>query len=166
MQIAGYCGARKGLRPRNCFNGLEECAMRRVERQVAIRDLMSGSGVRFRHQRRSGVAVDMTSTVCFSHSAGFSPVDPNFLGKRCAGHRLRPSSPDIAAVRGAIRHHAGLSVDYCGAIPRLRWPVTRKPKVFRPSWSPAATFRLIVTESNSSGASGEITKADEECIET
>ena len=139
--------------------------MRRVERQVAIRDLMSGSGVRFGTSGARGGVVDMTSTVCFSYTAAFLQSIRTSSGNVALAIDLRPSSPDIAAACAAAIRHAGLSVDYCGAIPTPALACYSQAKGIPAIMVTGSHIPFDRNGIKFYGASGEITKADEECIE-
>jgi phosphomannomutase len=83
-----------------------------------IQTLMDSSGVRFGTSGARGLVVDMTDAVCFAYTAAFLQVIAMPAGSRVAlGIDLRPSSPAIAAACAAAIRHAGLEVDYCGALP-------------------------------------------------
>ena len=91
--------------------------MKNNERQVAIGELMETSGVRFGTSGARGLAVDMTPEVCFAYSTAFLQAISVTSGRVALAIDLRPSSPGIAAACAAAIRHAGLEVDYCGAIP-------------------------------------------------
>ena len=87
------------------------------ERQVAIGELMETSGVRFGTSGARGLAVDMTPEVCFAYATAFLQAISATSGCVALAIDLRPSSPGIAAACAAAIRHAGLEVDYCGAVP-------------------------------------------------
>ena len=139
--------------------------MRRVERQMAIRDLMSASGVRFGTSGARGLVADMTSTVCFSYTAAFLQAIGASSGSVGLAIDLRPSSPDIAAACVASIRHAGLSVDYCGAIPTPALACYAQAKGIPAIMVTGSHIPFDRNGIKFYGASGEITKADEERIE-
>lgn len=125
---------------------------------------MDTSGVRFGTSGARGQVVDITSEVSFAYTTAFLNVISASSGRVALAMDLRPSSPDIAAACAAAIQHAGLDVDFCGAIP-----------------TPALAYRaqshglpaIMVTGSHIPfdrngikfyGMTGEITKADEATI--
>lgn len=85
---------------------------------LKIQNLMDSSGVRFGTSGARGLVADMSDAVCFAYTSAFLQVIAAPAGGRVAlGIDLRPSSPDIAAACAAAIRHAGLEVDYCGALP-------------------------------------------------
>lgn len=91
--------------------------MKSTERQIVVRDLMNSSGVRFGTSGARGLAVDMTSEVCFAYTAAFLKAIAVSSGRVALAMDLRPSSPGIAVACAAAIEQAGLAVDFCGAIP-------------------------------------------------
>jgi phosphomannomutase len=91
--------------------------MKQSERPVAIQDLMAASGVRFGTSGVRGRVVDMNSEVCFAYTAAFLKAISATSGSIALAMDLRLSSPEIAAACAAAIRHAGLSVDFYGAIP-------------------------------------------------
>ncbi len=131
------------------------------QRMIAIRDLMESSGVRFGTSGARGLAADMTSEVCFAYASAFLQAVSATAGTVALAIDLRPSSPDIAAACAAAIRHAGLAVDYCGAIPTpaLAWYAQTKgvPAIM-------VTGSHIPFDRNGIKfyrTSGEITKTDE-----
>lgn len=131
------------------------------EKQVTIQSLMDTSGVRFGTSGARGLVADMSDEVCFAYASAFLGAVSAKKGRIALAIDLRPSSPRIVAACAAAIEHAGLSVDFCGAIP-----------------TPALAFHaqkqdipaIMVTGSHIPfdrngikfySASGEITKADE-----
>jgi len=106
-----------GLRLLNNKKLREITLVKHNERQVAIGDLMETSGVRFGTSGARGLAVDMTSDVCFAYASAFLQAISVTSGSVALAIDLRPSSPGIAAACAAAIRHAGLEVDYCGAVP-------------------------------------------------
>ncbi|MFZ4538996.1 phosphomannomutase [Propionivibrio sp.] len=91
--------------------------MKQSNRQIAIQALMDASGVRFGTSGARGLVADMTSEVCFAYTTAFLQAISATSGRVALALDLRPSSPQIAAACAAAIEQAGLSVDYCGAIP-------------------------------------------------
>lgn len=91
--------------------------MKSTEQQIAIQDLMDSSGVRFGTSGARGLVSDMTSEVCFAYTSAFLKAIAADSGDVALAMDLRPSSPQIAAACAAAIEHAGLKVDFCGAIP-------------------------------------------------
>jgi phosphomannomutase len=82
-----------------------------------IQSLMDTSGVRFGTSGARGLVTDMTDEVCFAYTTAFIKTLPTTTNRVALAIDLRPSSPTIAAACAAAIRSAGLSVDYCGAIP-------------------------------------------------
>lgn len=128
-------------------------------------EIMAASGVGFGTSGARGLVAEMGDAVCIAYALAFLRAISAEAGGRVAlGMDLRPSSPRIAGACAAAIRHAGLEVDFCGAIP-----------------TPALAFyaqeqgipAIMVTGSHipfdRNGikfyrASGEITKADEAAI--
>ena len=91
--------------------------MKNNERQVAIGELMVTSGVRFGTSGARGLVADLTDEVCFAYASAFLQAISVTSGSVALAIDLRPSSVGIAAACAAAIRHAGLAVDYCGAIP-------------------------------------------------
>ncbi len=88
-------------------------------KKVKIRDVMDSSGVTFGTSGARGLVSNMTDEVCAAYAAAFlAVVRLSFTVERVAlGMDLRPSSPRIAAACATALHHAGILVEYCGALP-------------------------------------------------
>lgn len=80
---------------------------------------MQESGVAFGTSGTRGLVVQMTDEVCDAYATAFlTVVGRSFRFERVAlGMDLRPSSLGIAAACAKAIHSAGLSVDFCGALP-------------------------------------------------
>jgi len=89
----------------------------RTEHHIAIQCFMDASGVRFGTSGARGLVADMSSEVCFAYTSAFLKVISATFGRVALAIDLRPSSPQIASACAAAIEHAGLGVDYCGAIP-------------------------------------------------
>ena len=138
--------------------------MNHSERPLAIHEIMNSSGVRFGTSGARGLVADMSNEVCFAYTSAFLKAISIKSGRIALGMDLRPSSPEIAAACAAAIEAAGLTVDFCGAIP-----------------TPALAYHaqthglpaIMVTGSHIPfdrngvkfyGMAGEITKADEAAI--
>ena len=78
---------------------------------------MNTSGVRFGTSGARGLVSDMSDEVCFAYTTAFLNAVAAESGSVALATDLRPSSPRIAAACAAAIQHAGLNVDFCGAIP-------------------------------------------------
>lgn len=86
--------------------------------KTSIQHLMQTSGAGFGTSGVRGLVTQMTDEICFAYTLAFLQsinVKPN--SRVALAVDLRPSSPTIAAACAAAIQHAGLQVDYCGAIP-------------------------------------------------
>jgi phosphomannomutase len=82
------------------------------------KDVMAASGVGFGTSGARGLVADMTNEVCFAYTLAFLHAIAATPGSRVAlGMDLRPSSPRMAGACAAAVRHAGLTPDFCGAIP-------------------------------------------------
>ena len=134
------------------------------ENLVNIQNMMDTSGVRFGTSGARGLVADMSDEVCFAYASAFLSAVSATSGSVVLAMDLRPSSPRIVAACAAAIQHAGLKVDFCGAIP-----------------TPALAFyaqthglpAIMITGSHIPfdrngikfySADGEITKADEASI--
>lgn len=82
------------------------------------RAVMAASGVGFGTSGARGRVEDLTDAVCFAFALAFlQAVGARPGGRVALGLDLRPSSPAMAAACAAAIRHAGLAVDFCGAIP-------------------------------------------------
>jgi len=101
-----YANAKDGLNMKPATTG------------CSVRQMMEFSGVRFGTSGARGLVADMSPEVCVAYTLAFLRVVCAVPGSRVAlGIDLRPSSPAIAAACVAAIRHAGLDVDYCGALP-------------------------------------------------
>lgn len=91
--------------------------MKSSERSIAIPHLMTVCGVRFGTSGLRGLVVELTDEVCCAYTAAFLQAISASTGRVALAIDLRPSSPRIAAACAAAIEHAGLDVDFCGAIP-------------------------------------------------
>ena len=90
--------------------------MKPSKHSVVVQALMDTSGVRFGTSGARGLVADMTDEVCFAYASAFLSAISATNGSVALAMDLRPSSPRIAAACAAAIQHAGLSVDFCGAI--------------------------------------------------
>lgn len=86
---------------------------------IKIQELMQKSGVAFGTSGTRGLVVQMTDEICAAYVTAFlTVVGRSFRFERVAlGIDLRPSSLGIAAACAKAIRSAGLSVDFCGALP-------------------------------------------------
>lgn len=134
------------------------------EQKLAIQSLMDESGVRFGTSGARGLVADLTDQVSFAYTSAFLQAISAHSGHVALAIDLRPSSPRIAAACAAAIRHAGLEVDYCGAIPTpalaYHAQTLRRPGIM-------VTGSHIPFDRNGIkfyGIGGEITKADEAAI--
>jgi len=86
--------------------------------KISIQQVMQNSGVQFGTSGARGLVLSMTDEVCFAYTLAFLQAIQAKKGQHIAlATDLRPSSPTIAAAVAAAIQHAGLQVDFCGAIP-------------------------------------------------
>jgi phosphomannomutase len=136
-----------------------------IEKKVAVHDLMNASGARFGTSGVRGLVAAMTDEICFAYTLAFLQVVDAKPGSHVAlAMDLRPSSPNIAAACAAAIQHAGLHVDFCGAIstPALAYYSQQKEMI-----GIMITGSHIPFDRNGIkfyGCAGEITKADEQSI--
>ena len=138
--------------------------MKQPERTTAIRDVMNDSGVRFGTSGARGLVEDMTGSVCFAYAAAFLQAIGTTGGRVALAIDLRPSSPDIAAACAAAIRHAGLVVDYCGAIPTPALACYAQAQGIPAIMVTGSHIPFDRNGIKFYGKSGEITKADEERI--
>ncbi len=86
---------------------------------LKIREMMDNSGVSFGTSGARGLVSAMTDEVCAAYATAFlSVMRKTFTVERVAiGMDLRPSSPQIAAACVQALTDAGVTVDFCGALP-------------------------------------------------
>lgn len=86
--------------------------------KISIQQVMQTSSVQFGTSGARGLVEAMSDEVCFAYTLAFLQAIHVQKGERIAlATDLRPSSPVIASAIAAAIQHAGLQVDYCGAIP-------------------------------------------------
>ena len=86
-------------------------------KELAIATLMDSSGVRFGTSGARGLVADISDEVAFAYTCAFLQAIGAGSDRVALAIDLRPSSPRIAAACAAAIAHAGLVVDYCGALP-------------------------------------------------
>lgn len=133
-------------------------------RKIVISELMETSGVRFGTSGARGLAVDMTREVCFAYTSAFLQAISAISGSVALAIDLRPSSPDIAAACAAAIRHAGLEVDYCGAIPTPALAYYAQVKGIPAIMVTGSHIPFDRNGIKFYRISGEITKADENHI--
>lgn len=86
---------------------------------IKLQELMQQSGVAFGTSGARGLVTQMTDEVCEAYTTAFlEAVGRSFRFERVAlGMDLRPSSLGIAAACANAIRSAGLSIDFCGALP-------------------------------------------------
>lgn len=122
---------------------------------------MDSSGVRFGTSGARGLVADMSDEVCFAYTTAFLETIRADSGRIALAIDLRPSSPGLAAACAAAIRHAGLDVDYCGAIPT---PALAFYSRLQSRPAIMVTGSHIPFDRNGIkfyGRSGEITKEDE-----
>ncbi len=129
---------------------------------ILIQHLMQTSGVQFGTSGARGLVTSLTEEVSFAYTLAFLQAIGVKKGECVAlAIDLRPSSPTIAASIAAAIQHAGMRVDFCGAIatPALAFYAQQQ-----------GIAGLVVTGSHIPfdrngikfySATGEITKQDE-----
>lgn len=131
-----------------------------------IEDLMCRSGVLFGTSGARGMAADMSDEVCYAYAAAFLQSVASAADKVVLGHDLRPSSPRIAAACAAAIQQSGRQLVFAGALP------TPALALYAAQLGAPA---IVVTGSHipfdRNGikfyrAEGEISKADEQAIQT
>lgn len=131
---------------------------------LKIQEMMDRSGVRFGTSGARGLVADMDDEVCFAYTLAFLQAIQAKQGPIALAIDLRPSSPHIAAACAAAIRHAGLTVDYCGAIPTpalAYYAQTRQIPCIMVTGSHIPFDRNGI---KFYAAGGEITKADEAAI--
>lgn len=135
-----------------------------MHRSAIIQDLMDSSGVRFGTSGIRGLVSELTDELCFAYVSAFLQTLGLSSGNVALAVDLRPSSPTIAGACVAAIRHAGLDVEYCGAIPTpalAHYAAT----LGRPAIMVSGSH--IPFERNGLkfyGREGEISKSDEEAI--
>jgi len=138
--------------------------MKQSEQQISIQSLMDSSGVRFGTSGARGLVADMTDEVCFAYAAAFLKAISATGGRVALATDLRPSSPQIAAACAAAIEHAGLTVDYCGAIPTPALAYYAQAQGLPGIMVTGSHIPFDRNGIKFYGAVGEITKADEASI--
>ena len=128
---------------------------------IAIQDLMDISGVRFGTSGARGQVVDMTNEVSFAYTLAFLKAISAVSGRVALAIDLRPSSPDIAAACAAAIRHAGLEVDFCGAIPTPTLAYYAQTQGLPAIMVTGSHIPFDRNGIKFYGLTGEITKADE-----
>lgn len=138
--------------------------MKTDKKKISISDLLETSGVRFGTSGARGLVADMTSEVCFAYASAFLQATSVSSGSVALAIDLRPSSLAIAAACAAAIRHAGLSVDYCGAIPTPTLAYYAQVKGISAIMVTGSHIPFDRNGIKFYGTSGEITKVDEENI--
>jgi len=137
--------------------------------KTSIHDLVAHTGVRFGTSGVRGLVSEMNNQVCYGYaraflqavSAGSEPPHAVILG-----HDLRPSSPRIAAACARAFADAGVAVVYAGAL-----PTPALAYYAQQHQAPAVMITGSHIPFDRNGikfyrAEGEITKADEQAIQS
>ena len=122
---------------------------------------MESSGVRFGTSGARGLVADMNSEVCFAYTSAFLKAISVVSGRVALAIDLRPSSPEIAAACAAAIRYAGLSVDYCGAIPTPALAAYAEAKGIPGIMVTGSHIPFDRNGIKFYAATGEITKTDE-----
>jgi phosphomannomutase len=133
-------------------------------RKTKIQTLMESSGVRFGTSGARGLVADMTDEVCFAYTTAFIQTLPATTQRVALAIDLRPSSPALAAACAAAIKHAGLGVDYCGAIPTPALAFYAQEKGVPGVMVTGSHIPFDRNGIKFYGVHGEITKADEASI--
>lgn len=135
--------------------------MHTVGHPIEIQELMNSSGVRFGTSGARGLVEDMSDDVCYAYTTAFLKAVSADTGHVALAIDLRPSSRRIAAACAAAIEAAGLSVDWCGAIPTpalAYYAQTRREPAIMVTGSHIPFDRNGIKFYS---VTGEITKADE-----
>lgn len=131
------------------------------ERRIPIHYLMNTSGVRFGTSGARGRVADMSGEVCFAYTSAFLQAISATTGKVALGIDLRPSSPEIASACAAAVLHAGLSVDFCGALPTPALALYAQKEGFPAIMVTGSHIPFDRNGIKFYGTAGEISKNDE-----
>ena len=122
---------------------------------------MESSGVRFGTSGARGLVADMSSEVCFSYTIAFLKAVSAVSGRVALAIDLRPSSQEIASACHAAVRYAGLSIDYCGAIPTPALAAYAKSQGVPAIMVTGSHIPFDRNGIKFYGPEGEITKAEE-----
>lgn len=125
---------------------------------------MDTSGVRFGTSGARGRVVDLSSEVSYAYTAAFLSAISATSGRVAVGMDLRPSSPQIASACAAAIQHAGLEVDFCGAIPTPALAYYAQAQGLPAIMITGSHIPFDRNGIKFYGMAGEITKADEASI--
>jgi len=138
--------------------------MNHSQKRLAIKELMDASGIRFGTSGVRGPVGEMSSTLCFAYTSAFLSAVSATSGAVALAIDLRPSSPEIAAACAAAIAHTGLEVDYCGAIPTPALALYAQSKGVPGIMVTGSHIPFDRNGIKFYSPTGEITKADENCI--
>src|ERR1035437_410135 len=136
-------------------------SMKPSDTTIGIQELMDTSGVRFGTSGARGLVADMNSEVSFAYTTAFLQAISAKSGRVALAIDLRPSSPEIAAACAAAIEHAGLTVDFCGAIPTPALAFYAKTQGLPAIMVTGSHIPFDRNGIKFYGTAGEITKADE-----
>jgi len=91
--------------------------MTEMSRTIAIEEIQHARAVKFGTSGARGLVVDMSDDVCFAYASAFLGAIEASAGSVAVAMDLRPSSPLIASACAAAIQDAGMTVDFCGAVP-------------------------------------------------
>ncbi|MGB2833331.1 MAG: phosphomannomutase [Methylotenera sp.] len=129
---------------------------------ISIQNLMQSSGVCFGTSGVRGLVTEITDEIGFAYTSAFLQVAKVKAGSRVAlAIDLRPSSPTIAAACAAAIQHAGLQVDFCGAIPTPALAYYAQQQGITGIMVTGSHIPFDRNGIKFYGAAGEITKEDE-----
>jgi phosphomannomutase len=131
---------------------------------VRIQELMDASGVRFGTSGARGLVTEMSNELCFAYTTAFLKTISATSGRVALAMDLRPSSPEIAAACAAAIRHAGLSIDFCGAIPTPALAYYAQSQGLPAIMVTGSHIPFDRNGIKFYGMAGEITKADEASI--
>lgn len=133
-----------------------------ADKSIVMHELMNASGVRFGTSGARGLVAEMTDEVCFAYTLAFlQTVSVKPCSRVALAMDLRPSSPGIAAACAAAITHAGLHVDFFGAIPTPAIAYYAQQQVVPAIMITGSHIPFDRNGIKFYGSTGEITKADE-----
>lgn len=136
-----------------------------ADKDIIMHALMDASGIRFGTSGARGLVTAMTDEVCFAYTTAFLKTIAAKTGSRVAlAMDLRPSSSNIAAACANAITHAGLHVDFFGAIPTPAIAYYAQQQTVPALMITGSHIPFDRNGIKFYGFSGEITKADEQKI--
>ncbi|WP_253945998.1 phosphomannomutase [Niveibacterium sp. COAC-50] len=132
-----------------------------MTKAISIDEIQKTRGVRFGTSGARGLVADMSDEVCYAYSAAFLKAVAARSGAIALAMDLRPSSPGISAACAAAIQQAGLSVDFCGAVPTPALAYHAQTKHLPGIMVTGSHIPFDRNGIKFYRADGEITKADE-----